>query len=55
LRRASDHLIAPFPVRRNTEREDEGGFAFLEPWTYLVICNVKGHFMDGMYAWIIVS
>ena len=23
--------------------------AFLEPGTYLVICNVRGHFMDGMY------
>ena len=29
--------------------------AFLEPGTYLVICNVRGHFMDGMYAWVVVS
>jgi hypothetical protein len=29
--------------------------AFLEPGTYLVICNIRGHFMDGMYAWVIVS
>jgi hypothetical protein len=29
--------------------------AFLGPGTYLVICNVRGHFMDGMYAWVIVS
>ncbi len=29
--------------------------AFLEPGRYLVICNVKGHFMDGMYAWVVVS
>ena len=29
--------------------------AFLEPGTYLVICNIRGHFMDGMYAWVVVS
>jgi len=29
--------------------------AFLEPGTYLVICNINGHFMDGMYAWVQVS
>jgi hypothetical protein len=27
-------------------------FAFSTPGTYLVICNVRGHFIDGMYAWI---
>jgi hypothetical protein len=29
--------------------------AFLAPGTYLVICNVRGHFMDDMYAWVVVS
>jgi len=29
--------------------------AFLQPGTYLVICNLRGHFMDGMYAWVVVS
>jgi plastocyanin len=29
--------------------------AFLEPGTYLVICNVRGHLLDGMYAYVIVS
>jgi hypothetical protein len=23
-----------------------------EPGTYLVICNIRGHFLDGMYAYI---
>jgi len=27
-------------------------FAFSHPGDYLVICNVTGHFIDGMYAWI---
>jgi hypothetical protein len=29
--------------------------AFLESGTYLVICNVRGHLLDGMYAWVKVS
>jgi hypothetical protein len=27
-------------------------FAFSTPGDYLVICNVRGHFIDGMYAWV---
>ena len=27
-------------------------FAFSHPGDYLVICNVTGHFIDGMYAWV---
>ena len=26
--------------------------SFAEPGTYLVICNMRGHFLDGMYAYI---
>jgi len=29
--------------------------AFLEPGRYLVICNVRGHLLDGMYVYVIVS
>ncbi len=29
--------------------------AFLEPGRYLVICNVRGHLVDGMYAYVHVS
>ena len=27
-------------------------FGFTLPGRYLVICNVRGHFLDGMYAWV---
>jgi plastocyanin len=27
-------------------------FGFSTPGRYLVICNVRGHFLDGMYAWV---
>lgn len=26
--------------------------AFADPGDYLVLCNVRGHFLDGMWAWI---
>ena len=29
--------------------------SFEEPGTYLVICNVRGHFLDGMYAFVKVK
>ena len=29
--------------------------SFSEPGTYLVICNVRGHFLNGMYAYVIVG
>ena len=29
--------------------------SFAEKGTYLVICNVRPHFLDGMWAWIIVD
>lgn len=29
--------------------------AFLEPGTYLVICNVRGHLLDGMFAYVRVD
>ena len=29
--------------------------AFAEAGTYLVICNVRGHLLDGMYAYVKVS
>lgn len=29
--------------------------SFSEPGTYLVICNVRSHFLDGMYAYVKVS
>jgi hypothetical protein len=29
--------------------------AFSDPGTYLVICNITGHFLNGMYAWVVVT
>jgi hypothetical protein len=29
--------------------------SFAEPGLYLVICNVRTHFLDGMYAFVRVS
>jgi hypothetical protein len=41
---------APFPLSGAQNRTDT--FAFNAPGRYLVICNVRGHFLDGMYAWV---
>ena len=41
---------APFPLSGAQNRTDS--FAFDQPGRYLVICNVRGHFLDGMYAWV---
>ena len=38
------------PVSSAQNRTDS--FAFSTPGKYLVICNVRGHFIDGMYAWV---
>ena len=40
--------------RTNTGNRIES-VAFTEPGTYLVICNVTPHFLDGMYAWVQVT
>jgi hypothetical protein len=39
-----------FPLSSAQNRTDS--VAFSTPGKYLVICNVRGHFIDGMYAWI---
>ena len=41
---------AVFPLLSTQNRTDT--IAFSTPGMYLVICNVRGHFIDGMYAWI---
>lgn len=41
---------AQFPLSATQNRTDT--FAFSTPGRYLVICNVRGHFIDGMYAWV---
>jgi hypothetical protein len=41
---------AAFPLSPAQNRTDT--IAFPTPGRYLVICNVRGHFIDGMYAWV---
>jgi hypothetical protein len=41
-----------FPLDPAQNRTDSFGFSV--PGTYLVICNVRVHFIDGMYAFITV-
>jgi plastocyanin len=41
---------APFPLSSAQNRTDT--IAFSTPGTYLIICNVRGHLVDGMYAWV---
>ena len=44
--------IAPANPVLSAAQNRTDSFAFTTPGTYLVICNVRGHFLDGMYAWI---
>jgi hypothetical protein len=43
----ADASVNPSGVMNRTD-----SFGFSVPGRYLVICNVRGHFVDGMYAWI---
>jgi hypothetical protein len=43
----ADRSENPSGVQNRTD-----SIAFSAPGRYLVICNVRGHFIDGMYAWI---
>jgi len=43
----ADASVNPSGVMNRTD-----SFGFSVPGRYLVICNVRGHFLDGMYAWI---
>jgi hypothetical protein len=43
----ADANVNPSGVMNRTD-----SFAFSTPGRYLVICNVRPHFLDGMYAWV---
>jgi hypothetical protein len=45
----ADANVNPSGVQNRTD-----SFAFDKPGRYLVVCNVRGHFLDGMYAWVTV-
>jgi hypothetical protein len=44
--------VQPDPSNTMNRREP---VAFLEAGTYLVICNIRPHLLDGMYAYVKVS
>jgi len=44
-------LVPANPVLSAAQNRTDS-FGFSIPGNYLVICNVRGHFIDGMYAWI---
>jgi hypothetical protein len=52
---AGGPLATPATVDPSNARNRVEPVAFLAPGTYLVICNIRGHFMDGMYSWVVVS
>ena len=43
----ADANVNPSGVSNRTD-----SFGFSTPGRYLVICNVRGHLLDGMYAWV---
>jgi hypothetical protein len=45
----------PAPVTRSNLGNRVESVAFPQRGTYLVICNVRGHFQDGMFAWVRVD
>jgi hypothetical protein len=48
----------PTPALPNTNSNAQNrveSVSFAEPGTYLVICNVRGHFLDGMFAFVTVK
>jgi hypothetical protein len=46
----SQGVAGLFPLNPAQNRTDT--IAFSAPGKYLVICNVRGHLIDGMYAWV---
>ena len=45
----ADASVNPSGVQNRTD-----SFGFSAPGRYLVICNVRPHLLDGMYAWVTV-
>jgi plastocyanin len=46
---------APPPAGLSNAQNRVESVSFSEPGTYLVICNVRPHFLDGMFAFVQVS
>jgi plastocyanin len=52
---AGGPLGTPVTVNPSNASNRVESVSFPEPGTYLVICNVRTHFLDGMYAFVKVS
>jgi len=48
----SANLCRPLSRRDFGDMNRTDSFGFSVPERYLVICNVRGHFVDGMYAFV---
>jgi len=42
--------VLPITINPSNAMNRVESVAFTEPGTYLVICNIRGHFLDGMFA-----
>lgn len=47
--------IPPVNLVRSGDQNRVESVAFTEPGTFLVICNVRPHFQDGMLMWVKVT
>jgi hypothetical protein len=47
--------MTPASADPSNARNRVESISFANPGTYLVICNVRGHFLDGMFAYVKVE
>jgi len=52
---AGGPLATPATVNPSNASNRVESVSFTEPGTYLVICNIRTHFLDAMYAYVKVS
>jgi plastocyanin len=52
---AGGPLMTPGTTNPSNASNRVESVSFGEPGTYLVICNVRGHFLDGMFAFVKVE
>jgi hypothetical protein len=52
---AGGPLMTPATTSPSNAMNRLESVSFAEPGLYLVICNVRTHFLDGMYAFVRVS
>jgi hypothetical protein len=52
---AGGPLMTPGTINPSNAQNRVESVSFAEPGTYLVICNVRQHFLDGMFAFVKVK